>query len=294
MGGKSRERSISIQSGQACFDAIKKMGYNTYKFDPVSQIKKNIKKINPDVVFNCLHGKFGEDGEIQKVLEKLKIPYTHSGVKSSQNAMDKLKSKKIYFKNKIKTPNYKLVRKISDLDQEISRFKFVIKPVNEGSSLGVEIFEKISKSNILKIKKLLNKFKILIQEPYIDGKEIQTAVIGNKAIGSVEIIPKRKFYDYKAKYLSSAKTIHVIPPKISKILNLKIQKIALKAHKVLKCKGVTRSDFRVTKKGLIYILETNTQPGMTKLSLVPEIAMKHGMNFKKLVSWMIKDASIKR
>ena len=159
MGGKSRERSISIQSGQACFNAIKKIGYITYKFDPVSQIKKNIKKINPDVVFNCLHGKFGEDGEIQKVLEKLKIPYTHSGIKSSQNAMDKLKSKKIYLKNNIKTPNYKLVKKISDLDQKISRFKFVIKPVNEGSSLGVEIFEKISKSNIQKIKKLLNKLK---------------------------------------------------------------------------------------------------------------------------------------
>ncbi len=294
MGGKSRERLISIQSGQACFNAIKKMGYQTYKLDPISQIENNIKKISPDVVFNCLHGKFGEDGEIQKVLEKLKIPYTHSGIKSSQNAMDKLKSKKIFLKNNIKTPNYKLIKKISDLDKKISRFKFIIKPVNEGSSLGVEIFEKISQSNIQKIKKLLSKFKILIQEPYIDGKEIQTAVVGNKAIGSVEIIPKRKFYDYKAKYLSSAKTIHVIPPKIPKKLHLKIMKIALKAHKVLKCKGVTRSDFRINNKGLIYILETNTQPGMTKLSLVPEIAMKYGMNFKQLVSWMIKDASIKR
>ncbi len=294
MGGKSRERLISIQSGQACFNAIKKMGYQTYKLDPISQIENNIKKIGPDVVFNCLHGKFGEDGEIQKVLEKLKIPYTHSGIKSSQNAMDKLKSKKIFLKNNIKTPNYKLIKKISDLDKKISRFKFIIKPVNEGSSLGVEIFEKISQSNIQKIKKLLSKFKILIQEPYIDGKEIQTAVVGNKAIGSVEIIPKRKFYDYKAKYLSSAKTIHVIPPKIPKKLHLKIMKIALKAHKVLKCKGVTRSDFRINNKGLIYILETNTQPGMTKLSLVPEIAMKYGMNFKQLVSWMIKDASIKR
>ncbi len=294
MGGKSRERLISIQSGQACFNAIKKMGYQTYKLDPISQIENNIKKIGPDVVFNCLHGKFGEDVEIQKVLEKLKIPYTHSGIKSSQNAMDKLKSKKIFLKNNIKTPNYKLIKKISDLDKKISRFKFIIKPVNEGSSLGVEIFEKISQSNIQKIKKLLSKFKILIQEPYIDGKEIQTAVVGNKAIGSVEIIPKRKFYDYKAKYLSSAKTIHVIPPKIPKKLHLKIMKIALKAHKVLKCKGVTRSDFRINNKGLIYILETNTQPGMTKLSLVPEIAMKYGMNFKQLVSWMIKDASIKR
>lgn len=294
MGGKSRERSISLQSGQACFSIIKKMGYLTHKFDPISQIEKNIKKINPDVVFNCLHGKYGEDGEIQKILERLKIPYTHSGIKSSQNAMDKIISKKIFLKNNIKIPNYKLIRKISDLDNKISKFKFIIKPVSEGSSLGVEIFEKISKANILKIKKLLNKYKSLIQESFIEGKEIQTAVIGNKAIGSVEIIPKRKFYDFKAKYLSSAKTIHKIPPGIPETLHLKIKKIALKAHKVLKCKGVTRSDFRVTKKGLIYILETNTQPGMTKLSLVPEIAMKHGMNFKKLVNWMINDAGINR
>lgn len=294
MGGKSRERSISLQSGQACFSIIKKMGYLTHKFDPISQIEKNIKKINPDVVFNCLHGKYGEDGEIQKILERLKIPYTHSGIKSSQNAMDKIISKKIFLKSNIKIPNYKLIRKISDLDNKISKFKFIIKPVSEGSSLGVEIFEKISKANILKIKKLLNKYKSLIQESFIEGKEIQTAVIGNKAIGSVEIIPKRKFYDFKAKYLSSAKTIHKIPPGIPETLHLKIKKIALKAHKVLKCKGVTRSDFRVTKKGLIYILETNTQPGMTKLSLVPEIAMKHGMNFKKLVNWMINDAGINR
>ena len=294
MGGKSRERSISIQSGHACFNVIKKLGYLTYKFDPISQIDKNIKKINPDVVFNCLHGKYGEDGEIQKILEKLKIPYTHSGIKSSQNAMDKIKSKKLFLKNKIKTPNYKFIKKISDLDNNISRFKFIIKPVNEGSSLGVEIFEKISKPNIKKIKKLLKKYKSLIQETFIEGKEIQTAVVGNKAIGSVEITPTRKFYDFKAKYLSSAKTIHTIPPRIPQKIHSKVKKIALKAHKILKCKGVTRSDFRVTKNGLIYILEINTQPGMTKLSLVPEIAMKHGMNFKKLVSWMKKDAGIKR
>ena len=294
MGGKSKERPISIQSGKACFSAIKKMGYKTFKLDPIKKIEKNIKKINPDIIFNCLHGKYGEDGEIQKIIEKLKIPYTHSGVSSSQNAMNKVKSKRIFLKNKIKTPKYKLIKKISDIDKKISKSKFIIKPVNEGSSLGVEIFEKISKPNIEKIKKLLKKYGVLIQELFIEGKEIQTAVLGNKAIGSVEIIPKRKFYDYKAKYLSSAKTLHLIPPKISKKMDHKIRKIALKAHKVLKCKGVTRSDFRVTKNGLIFILETNTQPGMTKLSLVPEIAARYGLNFGKLVNWMIRDASIKR
>ncbi len=294
MGGKSRERPISLLSGHACFSAIKKLGYKVNKFDPVRQIEKKIRNINPDIIFNCLHGRYGEDGKIQKILEKIKIPYTHSGIKSSENAMNKIKSKKIYIKNNIQTPSYKLVKKISDLDNKISETKFIIKPVDEGSSLGVEIFNKLSKINKRKIINLLKRYKILIQEPYIEGKEIQTAVIGNKAIGSVEIIPKRKFYDYKAKYLPSAKTLHLIPPKIPKKVDKKIKKIALKAHKVLKCKGVTRSDFRVTKNNSIFILETNTQPGMTKLSLVPEIAMKYGLNFRKLIDWMIKDAGIKR
>lgn len=294
MGGRSRERPISLKTGNACIHALKKIGYNVSHYDPTKNIKNDLKKINPDVVFNCLHGKFGEDGKIQKILETLRIPYTHSGIKSSENAMDKIKSKKIFNKNKIKTANFKIIKKLSDIKNKISLSKFILKPINEGSSFGVNIFENCSKANLNKIKKLIKKYKILLQEPYIEGKEIQTAVLGGKAIGSVEIIPKRQFYDYKAKYLSSAKTIHLIPPKISKKLHNKIKKIALKAHKALKCKGVTRSDFRVTDTGLIYILETNTQPGMTKLSLVPEIAMKYGLNFKELVDWILKDAGIKR
>ena len=294
MGGRSRERPISLKTGNACIHALKKIGYNVSHYDPTKNIKNDLKKINPDVVFNCLHGKFGEDGKIQKILETLRIPYTHSGIKSSENAMDKIKSKKIFNKNKIKTANFKIIKKLSDIKNKISLSKFILKPINEGSSFGVNIFENCSKANLNKIKKLIKKYKILLQEPYIEGKEIQTAVLGEKAIGSVEIIPKRQFYDYKAKYLSSAKTIHLIPPKISKKLHNKIKKIALKAHKALKCKGVTRSDFRVTDTGLIYILETNTQPGMTKLSLVPEIAMKYGLNFNELVDWILKDAGIKR
>ena len=294
MGGRSRERPISLKTGNACIHALKKIGYNVSHYDPTKNIKNDLKKINPDAVFNCLHGKFGEDGKIQKILETLRIPYTHSGIKSSENAMDKIKSKKIFNKNKIKTANFKIIKKLSDIKNKISLSKFILKPINEGSSFGVNIFENCSKANLNKIKKLIKKYKILLQEPYIEGKEIQTAVLGGKAIGSVEIIPKRQFYDYKAKYLSSAKTIHLIPPKISKKLHNKIKKIALKAHKALKCKGVTRSDFRVTDTGLIYILETNTQPGMTKLSLVPEIAIKYGLNFNELVDWILKDAGIKR
>ena len=294
MGGRSRERSVSIASGKACCDALKKIGYKVFRYDPLKNIKNNIEKKNPDVVFNCLHGKYGEDGQIQKILEKLKIPYTHSGVKASEIAMDKIKSKKVFLKKKIDTPNFKIIKKISDIKNKISKSKFVLKPINEGSSFGVKIFTGYSTSTIKNIKKLLKRYKILIQEPYLEGREIQTAVLGNKAIGSVEIIPKRSFYDYRAKYSLSAKTKHIIPPKISKKLHDKIKKIALKAHKSLKCKGVTRSDFRVTQNNKIYILEINTQPGMTKLSLVPEIAQNFGLSFIKLVDWMIKDASIKR
>ena len=294
MGGRSRERPVSIASGKACCDAIKKIGYKVSKYDPIKNIKNNIKRNNPDIIFNCLHGKYGEDGQIQKILEKLKIPYTHSGVKASEIAMDKNKSKNIFLKKKIVTPNFKIIKKITDIKNKISKSKFILKPINEGSSFGVKIFTECSISNIKNIKKLLKRYKILIQEPYIEGREIQTAVLGNKAIGSVEIIPKRSFYDYRAKYSLSAKTEHIIPPKISKKLDDKIKKIALKAHKSLKCKGVTRSDFRVMRNNKIYILETNTQPGMTKLSLVPEIAQNYGLSFIKLVDWMIKDASINR
>ena len=294
MGGMSRERPVSIQSGRACYNAIKKLGYNVYKYDPLKNISSNIKKIKPDVAFNSLHGKYGEDGKIQKILERLKIPYTHSGIKASQIAMDKIKSKKIFIKKKINTPDFKIIKKISDINNKISQSKFIIKPSNEGSSFGVKIFKPTSKSQSKIIKKLLKKYKTLIQETYIQGKEIQTAVLGSKPIGSVEIVPSRKFYDYKAKYSSNAKTKHIIPPNIPKNLHNKIKRIALKAHRVLNCRGVTRCDFIVTPNHKIYLLEINTQPGMTKLSLVPEIALNFGLTFIQLIDWMIKDASIKR
>jgi D-alanine-D-alanine ligase len=294
MGGMSRERPVSIQSGRACYNAIKKLGYNVYKYDPLKNISSNIKKIKPDVAFNSLHGKYGEDGKIQKILERLKIPYTHSGIKASQIAMDKIKSKKIFIKKKINTPDFKIIKKISDINNKISESKFIIKPSNEGSSFGVKIFKPTSKSQSKIIKKLLKKYKTLIQETYIQGKEIQTAVLGSKPIGSVEIVPSRKFYDYKAKYSSNAKTKHIVPPNISKNLHNKIKRIALKAHCALNCRGVTRCDFIVTPNNKIYLLEINTQPGMTKLSLVPEIALNFGLTFIQLIDWMIKDASIKR
>ena len=292
MGGPSKERSVSILSGKACYKALKKAGYDVVKIDPKNE-NLNLSKHKANLAFNALHGQFGEDGTIQKILEKQKIPYTHSGVRSSKIAMDKVKSKIYFIKNKILTPKYKIIRKISDLKNNISTNKFVIKPINEGSSVGVLIYDNYKKINFTKIKYYLNKYKKLLQEEYIPGKEIQVAVMGKKPLGAIEIQPLRKFYDFKAKYSHQAKTKHIMPANINKDLYKKILLIALKAHNVLGCRGVTRSDFRVINKK-IYILEVNTQPGMTNLSLVPEIAQYRGITFDKLVKWIAKDASINR
>ena len=292
MGGPSKERSVSILSGKACYKALKKAGYDVVKIDPKNE-NLNLSKHKANLAFNALHGQFGEDGTIQKILEKQKIPYTHSGIRSSKIAMDKVKSKIYFIKNKILTPKYKIIRKISDLKNNLSTNKFVIKPINEGSSVGVLIYDNYKKINFTKIKYYLNKYKKLLQEEYIPGKEIQVAVMGKKPLGAIEIQPLRKFYDFKAKYSHQAKTKHIMPANINKDLYKKILLIALKAHNVLGCRGVTRSDFRVINKK-IYILEVNTQPGMTNLSLVPEIAQYRGITFDKLVKWIAKDASINR
>ena len=293
LGGPSKERKVSIQSGSAVCKALISLGYEVIKIDPTYKFT-NFKKFNCSLAFNALHGQFGEDGTIQKYLEKQKISYTHSGVKASALAMDKLKSKKQFIKQGINTPKYKIVTKISDLENQISNSKFVLKPINEGSSVGVLIFDNLKKINKLQIRKYLKKYKKLLQEEFIEGKEVQVAVMGNRPLGAIEIQPKRKFYDFNAKYNPKAKTKHIMPARINKTIYNQILKLALQAHKSLGCKGVTRSDFRVSNSDKIYILETNTQPGMTSLSLVPEIAKFKGISFKQLIKWIVLDASIRR
>jgi D-alanine-D-alanine ligase len=292
-GGPSKERKVSLSSGKAVIKALKNLNYEVVRVDPNYE-KKNFKKYKCDLAFNALHGQFGEDGTIQSILEKQKIPYTHSGPKSSLLAMDKVKSKKYFIKNKIMTPKYKIIRKLSDLRNNISKNKFVLKPINEGSSVGVLIFDNLLHSNFSKIKFNLKKYKKLLQEEFIEGKEVQAAVMGDKPIGAIEIQPKRKFYDYEAKYNPKSKTRHIMPANIKKNIYKKVLQVALKAHKSLLCRGITRSDFRVTKSNKIFLLEVNTQPGMTNLSLVPEIAEHAGISFEKLVKWIVLDASTKR
>ena len=298
-GGYSNEREISLITAKSVTKELKKRSkYNLLVAEPDGNLVNTIRKFKPDLVLNLLHGRYGEDGYIQAILESEKVKYTHSGVLSSSLAIDKELSKKLFIKNNILTPSYiKFVFKnnlnLKNLIKKIIKklkFPVVIKPINEGSSVGVQITNKKNfKKNLLK----LEKFKEVLIEKYIPGREIQAAILGNKKLGIIELKPKRKFYDYKAKYSASAKTKHIIPVNISKKNFNIVNSIAMKAHKLLNCKGVSRSDFRFYN-NKFYLLEINTQPGMTSLSLVPEIAKYSNINFFQLIQEIIKDASINK
>jgi D-alanine-D-alanine ligase len=297
MGGISAERDVSLDSGKACAKALSEIGFDVTSLDAKDDFIEKLIKNKPDKVFNALHGRFGEDGSIQGLLEHLKIPYTHSGILSSAIAMDKLTSKKIFKEAKISSPEYQVIKTVEDFQSSKIGYPCVVKPNNEGSSVGVYVFNEPNKSDEDKIVTLLNKYNFLILEKYIPGREIQVAVMGSKALGGIEIVPTRSFYDYEAKYSANAKTKHIIPVKINEADYKKILDMALQAHNILGCRGVTRSDFRYNesdKVNKIYILEVNTQPGMTSLSLVPEIANYYGISFNELVKWIINDASINR
>ena len=298
MGGLSGERKISFLTGKACSNALKKTGYKVKELDAKGYFVNKLRKLKPKLVFNALHGKYGEDGFVQSILESLKIPYTHSGVFSSGLAMDKELSRLIFKKNKIKVPKYFLLHKgyEDNLKKKIKnkkiKFPIVIKPISEGSSLGVYICK--NEIQFYKnYKKLEKEYDRILVEEYIPGKEIQAAVMGEKTLGAIELVPRREFYDYKAKYSSSAKTKHIMPAPLSPKKYKEVLFLAKKAHNLLGCRGITRSDFRFFK-NKFYLLEINTQPGMTKLSLVPEIAQHCGIEFKDLVAWMVKDASYNR
>ncbi len=295
-GGISKERKISLETARQVKNILKKK-YNVLQTDLDKSLEKKIKLFKPDIVFNALHGRFGEDGYAQTILEYNNVKYTHSGVLSSALAMDKVISKKIFLKNKILTPKFMIFRydlkKINNLINKIKKkinFPAIIKPINEGSSVDVYICnEKNLKSNLNK----MSKYKEILVEEYIGGREIQVAILGNKKLGAIELKPKRKFYDYKAKYFSSSKTEHIIPVNLKKKNIKKVLNIAYKAHRILKCRGVTRSDFKF-QNNKFYLLELNTQPGMTKLSLVPEIAAYRKISFLSLLEWILNDASKNR
>ena len=295
-GGYSKEREISISTAKSVYsELIKNKNYIIKIQEPDGNLVKSLRNFKPNRVLNLLHGRYGEDGYIQAVLESEKFKYTHSGVLSSSLAMDKEISKKIFIQNNIRTPKYfkysfkkqinkkKFIKKL----KKMFDFPLIIKPLNEGSSVNVFI---CNSQNFFKNLERLKEYGEVLIEKYIPGREIQVAVLLGKVIGAIELRPKRKFYDYEAKYNPKALTEHITPVQITKKQYKDVSRIALKAHVLLKCRGVTRSDFRFYNKKF-YLLETNTQPGMTSLSLVPEIAKFNNITFKNLIEKILKDAS---
>ncbi len=295
-GGISKEREISLETGKQVAKELIKNDYLVKICESDQKLFFITKTFKPNIIFNALHGQFGEDGYIQSILENIGIPYTHSGVIASAKAMDKEISKKLFLKKNILTPKYiaytfnKSNIELINLIKKKLNFPVVIKPINEGSSVNVFI---CTKQNLRKKLNLLKDYKKIIIEQFIPGREIQAAIIGKKKLGAIELKPKRKFYDYQAKYDSKAKTEHIIPVDLPNKQYKHLMNITHKVHNLMGCRGVTRSDFKYYK-GKFYLLEINTQPGMTKLSLVPEISAYNGINFINLIKLILKDASINK
>jgi len=292
-GGVSAEREISIITSKEISRALVRLGYEVIEIDADLDLSEHISEHKPDVIFNGLHGTWGEDGEVQKILELNNVPYTHSGIKASQLAMDKHKSAELFIKNNFNYPITNLVNTNNINKHAFPEYPFVIKPRNEGSSVGVGIIR-----NQEEKKRYLtdnsDRNEVLVQE-FIDGQEINVAVIGNEKAGSIEIDPKNEFYDYESKYFDNGKTKHIIPPRINKNQLEEVEDLALKAHKILGCKGISRTEFILEKNSnQFYILELNTQPGMTPTSLVPEIAKDKGIEFDELINWILEDAGTNR
>lgn len=295
MGGWSAEREVSMNSGLACSEALKKCGYQVTPVDVGRNIAQTLGELKPDVCFNALHGRYGEDGYIQGMLEIMGIPYTHSGVLASALAMDKPVAKTLFAEAEIPVAEGRIFTQ-QEVKQGASYPKpFVVKPLNEGSSVGVTI---ILEGENIALQDLPWTFgeKVLI-ETFIPGREIQVAVMGDEALGAVEIRPLGRFYDYEAKY-TAGKAEHLMPAPLDPDEYEEALRLALLAHQTLGCRGVSRSDFRFDDTGegpgKFYMLETNTQPGMTSLSLVPEIAGHTGISFEELVRWIVEDASCDR
>jgi D-alanine-D-alanine ligase len=299
MGGWSSERSVSLKSGEGCAAALERAGYRVTRIDVQRDIAAVLAELRPDVAFNALHGPFGEDGCIQGVLEILGIPYTHSGVAASALAMDKQKAKAVMKAVGIPVAEHKVVHRLEAAREHVMSPPYVAKPVREGSSYGVLIV----KDNAPHPPQELYRDDwpygdIVMIERYVPGRELTCAVMGNVALGVTEVMPLgHGFYDFDAKYAPGGSQ-HILPAEISPFVYQEVQKLSLRAHQALGCKGVTRADFRFDEQpgggGELICLEVNTQPGMTETSLVPEIAAHAGHSYEELTSWLVEDASCGR
>ena len=298
MGGLANERPVSIKSGTECSRALRNAGYQVTEVDVGFDIAEQLRALKPDVAFNALHGPFGEDGTIQGVLEFLRIPYTHSGVLASALAMNKHQAKIMFKAAGIPVTDHLIAGRAEVARAHVMAPPYVVKPISDGSSFGIFIV-KADQSHPPQelLREDWTMGEEVMVERYIPGRELTVAVMGDVALGVTEIITDLAFYNYEAKYAKGGSN-HIIPAPIQPKIYDKAQKLALKAHAALGCRGVSRTDFRFNDQagpdGELVCLEINTQPGMTETSLVPEQARYAGHSFEELVSWMVEDASCNR
>jgi len=298
MGGWSAEREISLRSGKACADALVRRGYRVTRIDVGRDIASVLTTVNPDVALNVLHGRPGEDGTLQGILEILAIPYSHSGVMASAVAMQKDVAKALFTAAAVPVPTGSVVSRLEAAKGHVLAPPYVIKPIAEGSSVGVFIVREDHAHPPQELTRADWPYgERVIVEQYIPGKELTCAVMGGEALGVIEIVPTVRFYDYEAKYAPGGSK-HLLPAPISPFVYQEARRLALAAHGALGCRGVSRADFRyddrVEGTGGLVCLEVNTQPGMTETSLVPELAAHAGITFDELVQWMVEDASLNR
>ncbi|AGF74713.1 D-alanine-D-alanine ligase [Bartonella australis AUST/NH1] len=299
MGGFSAERSISLSSGAACSDALEEQGYHVVRIDVDGHIASVLEQLRPGVAFNALHGPFGEDGFIQGILEYLKIPYTHSGVAASALAMDKGRAKIIAASAGVPVAPSRVMSRFA-IGREYGhpmKPPYVIKPVREGSSFGVMIVEEgedFPPCDIVSTEWIYGDEVII--EKYIPGRELSCAVLGDEALDVCEILLDKplQFFDYDSKYKPGG-SVHICPAQLSLNIYQNVQRMSLVAHKAIGCRGVSRSDFRFNEEtGELVWLEINTQPGMTRTSLVPDIARAGGRTYSDVIKWVMEDASCMR
>ena len=298
MGGWSAERDVSLRSGKACADALESQGYRVTRIDVGRDIATVLQTLKPDVTLNLLHGRPGEDGTVQGIFETVGIPYTHSGVLASALAMRKDLAKVVLARAGVPFPEGRVMSRFAAAKVHALPPPYVIKPVTEGSSVGVFIVTEAHKHPPQELFSDSWTFgdEILV-ETYIAGKELTCAVMGDEALGVIEIVPTVAFYDYEAKYAPGGSR-HLLPAPILPNVYQETRRLALAAHRALGCRGVSRADFRYDDRqegtGGLICLEVNTQPGMTETSLVPELAAHAGISFGELVRWMVEDASLNR
>jgi D-alanine-D-alanine ligase len=296
MGGWSAERDVSLRSGKACAAALGRLGYRVTPIDVTRDIAATLSAAAPDIALNVLHGRPGEDGTLQGLLEILGIPYTHSGVLASALAMQKDYAKARFRAFDVPVAEDRVVSRFEAAKAHVMAPPYVVKPVAEGSSVGVFIVTEQHPNPPQELFRDDWTFgEMVMVERYIPGKELTCAVIGDRALDVIEIVPATRFYDYEAKYAAGGSK-HLLPAPILPNVYQEVRRLALAAHSALGCRGVSRADFRYDEHGTgkLICLEVNTQPGMTETSLVPELAAYAGITFDGLVQWMVEDASTNR